>query len=372
MKILYTATVASHICQFHLPHFKAFREMGHEIHVAARDNLAEKNGLKMEYVDKFFNIPFRRSPISPKNAAAKKQLKKIIDEGNYDLIVCNTPVGGIVTRSAAKGARKRGTRVVYIAHGFHFYRGAPKKNWLLYYPIEKFFAKRCDIVVTITAEDFKLAAEKFKTKIAHIHGLGVDGLRHHPVNDEEKLSIRKELGIDENLFICLCTGEINDNKNQAKLVSLVPQILKSIQGFKLLLAGNGPNGEKIKAQIAQLGIEENVELLGYRPNIEKYIRACDVAASVSKREGLPFNIVEAQLAARPVVCSNNRGHRELVDSGVNGFICNTDAEIVDAIVTLYKDSDTYALISENAKSTAQKYTVQSVKGEVFEILFGKE
>ncbi|MBO5946466.1 MAG: glycosyltransferase, partial [Clostridia bacterium] len=113
-KILYTATVASHICQFLLPYFKRFREMGYEVHVAAHDNLSEKNGLALRDVDKFFEVPFRRSPFSLKNLSAKRQLKRIIDEGEYDIIVCNTPVGGIVTRAAARRARRRGTKVYYI------------------------------------------------------------------------------------------------------------------------------------------------------------------------------------------------------------------------------------------------------------------
>ena len=140
MRVLYTATVVSHICQFHLPYLKWFQDNGWEVHVAARNNLAEKNGLKLEYVDQFIEVPFRRSQFSLKKLKAKKQLKKLLGENFYDLIICNTPVGGIVTRLAAKKTRKKGTKLMYIAHGFHFYQGGPKKNWLIWYPIEKFFA----------------------------------------------------------------------------------------------------------------------------------------------------------------------------------------------------------------------------------------
>ena len=164
-KVLYVATVLSHICQFHLPYLKMFQEKGYEVQVAAHDNLAEKNGLQLKYVDKHFEIPFQRSPFSRKNITSYKQLKKILDYEQYDLIVCNTPVGGMITRLAAKKARKNGTKVVYIAHGFHFYKGAPKKNWLLYYPIEKYLAKHCDTVVTIVNEDYVFADKKFKTNI---------------------------------------------------------------------------------------------------------------------------------------------------------------------------------------------------------------
>ena len=122
MKILYTATVLSHICQFHLPHIRRLKELGHEVHVAAHDNLAVKNGLKLRYADHFWEIPFHRSPASADNLRAFRALKGLLDRESYDLILCNTPMGGIVTRLAAAPHRKRGTRVLYMAHGFHFYQ----------------------------------------------------------------------------------------------------------------------------------------------------------------------------------------------------------------------------------------------------------
>jgi glycosyltransferase EpsD len=168
VKILYTATVLSHICQFHLPHIKVLKDKGNEIHIAARDNLSEKNGLTLKYADKFHPVDFRRSPFDFKNLKAYKQLSALLKKEKFDFIICNTPVGGILTRLAARNSRKQGTKVIYIAHGFHFYKGAPKKNWLIYYPIEKVMAKLCDTVVTITKEDFVLAKSKFKITLFEI------------------------------------------------------------------------------------------------------------------------------------------------------------------------------------------------------------
>ena len=366
-KILYTATVASHICQFHLPYFKMFREMGYEVHVAARDNLAEKNGLSFKYVDKFFDVPFRRLPFSPKNLSAKRQLKKIIDAENYDIIVCNTPVGGIVTRDAAKAARKRGTKVYYIAHGFHFYKGAPKKNWILYYPIEKHYAKKCDGVITINEEDFLFASKKFKTPVYRIHGVGVDGERHRLPTAEEKEALRRELGVEDN-FVCLCTGELNKNKNQSKLIKLVPKILERIPNFKLWLAGNGPLFEELRALADTLDVSESVEFLGYRTDIERFVRSADIVATASLREGVPFNVIEAQLAGIPVVASENRGHRELIKNGDTGLI--SDDRFFENILKLYDDSEFRVQISLQARKSALSYTALEVKRELFEILFG--
>ena len=171
MKALFVATVQSHIAQFHTGAISLLKENGYDVHVAARDNLNEKNGLMLENVDKVFNINFNRSPFSCQNIEAYVQLKKIIDDEEYDIIHCNTPVGGIVTRLAAIKARKKGSIVIYTAHGFHFYKGAPKKNWIIYYPVEKLLAKFTDKLVTITEEDYELASNTFACPIYHVHGV---------------------------------------------------------------------------------------------------------------------------------------------------------------------------------------------------------
>ena len=104
MKVLLTATVQSHICQFHKPLVEVLHRHGYEIHVAARDNLAEKNGLKLDFVDKVYNVPFARSPKSKDNLRAYKELKGIIEKEHYEIIHCNTPNG----RDCNKACRKKG------------------------------------------------------------------------------------------------------------------------------------------------------------------------------------------------------------------------------------------------------------------------
>ena len=79
MKVLLTATVQSHICQFHKLLVDVLHNHGCEVHVAARNNLVEKNGLKLDFVEKVYDIPFSRSPKSCENIKAYKELKEIID-----------------------------------------------------------------------------------------------------------------------------------------------------------------------------------------------------------------------------------------------------------------------------------------------------
>lgn len=366
-KVLLVATVQSHICQFHRPLVEELHKAGAIVHVAARDNLAQKNGLRLDFVEEVFNVPFQRSPFSLKNLRAYKQLKKIINNGNYDIVHCNTPVGGIVARLAAKKARQRGTKVFYMAHGFHFYKGASLKNRLVYYPIEKHFAKLCDVLITITNEDYKLASERFKTKVVHMHGVGVYEERYHDVPPYERLEMRQKEKIKETDFLIICTGELNANKNQKTLISAVGKLKEKIPSIKLLLAGNGPLEQDLREQVEQEGLNDCVRFLGYRTDLEKVVPAVDLVVSCSHREGLPLNIIEAMLCKKPVIASHNRGHNELIENNVNGYLVSaTDVDaFVDRIEAVYHCDENFGLIGYQK---AQAYTVSAIRKEIQEYI----
>jgi len=370
MKILYTATVLSHICQFHLPYLKSLQENGHCIHVAAHDNLSVKNGLSLKYTDRFIETPFQRSPKSPDNIKAYKQLKSLIAEEKYDIIVCNTPMGGVVTRLAAKAARKKGTKVIYIAHGFHFFKGAAKSAWMVYYPIEKILAKYCDVVVTINEEDYQLAKERFPVRVEHICGIGVDPNRYHPVSESEKMLLREKENLSEHDFVILCTGELNRNKNQKTLIEAASLLQGIIPNLKVLLAGNGPNEPALHAQITALHLEDSVRLLGYRTDLENLVPAVDLIVSCSYREGLPMNIIEGMLCQKPVVASVNRGHVELVEDGVNGYLVQADDSkaFADRINKLFTDRELAKRFGDSGYRKAENYTVSAVSGTIEQIL----
>ena len=189
-KVLLVATVQSHIGQFHKPLMKLLKENGWEIHVAARNNLVEKNGLQLEYPDAVFDIPFRRSPLDPGNIEAYRKLKKLLASTQYDVIHCNTPVGGVLTRIAASRYRRQGTKVYYTAHGFHFYHGAPLFNWLVYYPMEKWLAGATDKLITINKEDYDLAKRKFSCPVYRIHGVGANSEKFRIIDEDERKELR--------------------------------------------------------------------------------------------------------------------------------------------------------------------------------------
>lgn len=365
MKILFVATVQSHIAQFHMGAFELLKENGWEIHVAARDNLVEKNGLKIENADQIYNIGFDRSPFSPKNIKAFRELKKVIDEGKYDVIHCNTPVGGLLTRLAGRKTREKGTCMIYTAHGFHFYKGAPKKNWIIYYPIEKILSHYTDKLVTITDEDYKLASEKFAGKVYHVHGVGIKSDKYDSVTDEEAMDFRIKRECKDK-FIVLCTGELNANKNQSTLIKAVAEVKKTIPNILLVLAGNGPKKEELESLIKELGLNEEVKMIGYHADLEWYVHACDIVAAASFREGLPLNVVEAMYCDKPVIASNNRGHRELIKDKKTGRLVDAGSTeaFADAMIEAYKNKELYKKYADCAKEDSYKYIDKNVREEL--------
>lgn len=375
MKVLLTATVQSHICQFHRPLVEMLHSHGYEVYVAARNNLAEKNGLKLDFVDKVYDVPFSRSPWSKDNIHAYKAIKEILNNNKFEVIHCNTPMGGVVTRIAARKSRKEiGTKVYYTAHGFHFYEGAPIINWVLYYPIEKILAKKCtDKLITISEADLQMArSHHFKTSTYRIHSVGINSQKYKPIDKEDLLEVRHEWNINKEAFVAICTGELNTNKNQQMLIRAVPSILKKVPAFKLLLAGNGPEHDNLEQLIHELEIEESVKLIGYRTDLEKYVNMSDIAISVSIREGLGINLLEAMLCCKPVIGSSNRGHREFIENGVNGFIVdneNFNEHISSIIEKLFSDEQLRIKIGTAGMKDALLYTDKSVIKELEGIYF---
>lgn len=371
-KILLVATVQSHICQFHRALVEMLRSADEkaEIHVAARDNLAEKNGLKLDFADKVFNVPFDRSPFSKRNIGAYRVLKKIIDNGDYDIIHCNTPVGGILARLAAKKHRKNGTRVIYTAHGFHFYKGAPKKNWIIYYPVEKLFSRCTDVLITINEEDYAFAKRKFRCRVERIHGVGVDNRRYFPADENEIRALREKLNTGSSAVICV--GELLPNKNQRMIIKAMKMVAEKVPGARLFIAGNGPERDNLETLTEQLGLNDTVSMLGYTTNLEEWQRACAVSVSCSKREGLGLNIIESMMSGNPVVATHNRGHNELIDDNKNGFLVNQDDYITmaDRITEVLTDEELYRSFSEKCVETASGYSFDVVKKELREIYYG--
>jgi glycosyltransferase EpsD len=358
-KILFCATVDYHFKAFHLPILKWFKEQGWEVHVAAAGSIS------LPFVDQKFTIPIQRSPFHQKNFLAYQSLKSIINENTYDFIHCHTPMGGMLTRLAARNARKSGTKVFYTAHGFHFCQGAPLTNWLIYYPVEKMLSSFTDCLITINNEDYQLAhTHHFQAEnIEHVHGVGVDTERFKPISNDQKRFKRDRYGYKEEDFLLFYAAEFNKNKNQQMLIHTLSLVKEKIPQVRLLLAGTGPLLDECKTLAKRLGVSDNIDFLGYRKDIHEILPICDLAVASSLREGLPVNIMEAMACELPVIATVNRGHKELVQNNKTGWLVENE-DVNDAsskIISIAKNNDITQKFGKTGRQMIQtKYSINKI------------
>ena len=310
-KVLFVATVDSHILAFHLPYLELFKQKGWETHVAT--NSREK----IPFCDHKHTICMERSPYKLNNLKAIKQMKKLLEKEHFDIIHCHTPMGSVVTRLAAKKARKNGTRVIYTAHGFHFYTGAPLINWLLFYPVEWYLAKYTDTLITINHEDYNRAKKKFSKRchdIEYVPGVGIDPKKFDfKMTKEEKHELRASLGLKDNDFVMIFPAELSKRKNQMWLIKTLEPLFKARKDMHLLLPGKDSLNGKCQKLANKLGVQNQVHFLGFRNDIPKLLYISNLAVSSAKQEGLPVNILEALICKLPVVAIQCRGISEIIE-----------------------------------------------------------
>ena len=368
-KLLLTCTDLMAI-QFLVPHIRYLSQNGFSVELACSDVGGRLGDLHkaLDGIAPIHTVRLVRSPFSLGNRKGYGDLKKIIDGEHWDIIWTNEPVMGVMTRLAARSARKYGTKVVYMVHGFHFYKGAPKKNWLIWYPVEKFMCRYTDKLITINEEDYQLARSKFPVETCHIHGVGVSVSRYHPHSAEEEEALRKEESLSAQDFVVLCTGELNANKDQRTLIDAAILCRGRIPELKVLLAGNGPMKSALRDQIAENHAENFIRLLGYRTDLERVVPAADVIVSCSHREGLGLNLIEGMLCGKPIIAVENRGHRELIENGVTGYMVpiGDSCALAERLVRLHNDGNRKELGQAGYKKV-QLYTDVSVQQELAHI-----
>lgn len=340
-KVIFVATVVKHhIMVFHIPYLEWFKKNGYEVHVAAKNDYENKEDCKIPFCDKFYDIPFERLPLKRKNIYALKKLKEIMKSNDYDIIHCHTPVGGVIGRLAARNIRKTGSKVVYTAHGFHFYKGAPLINWLLYYPVEKRLARYTDVLITINREDYQRASKSFKAgKIEYVPGVGID-IKRITETVVDKPAKRKELGLPENAFIAVSVGELSKRKNHEVIIKAMARL--NNPKLYYIICGQGELSDYLLNLSKKLGIEKQVKLLGYRKDIVEINKISDAFVFPSYQEGLSVALMEAMACGLPVVCSDIRGNVDLIENAKGGYLVNPDD--INGFVKALDE-----LISNNAK-----------------------
>lgn len=367
-RILVTSTDLMMI-QFLVPHIINLSENGFEVEIACSvvgnriDEVRQKlNG----YVNAIHLVRLVRSPVSPTNFKGYKDMKKVINSGNYDIIWTNEPVMGLTTRLAARNARKNGTKVLYMVHGFHFYKGAPKLNWLIYYPIERFVAHFCDTIVTINKEDYRRALKMHAQSVKYIHGIGVNTDRLQI--QEKQGNIRNELGLKENDFLLLSIGELTKRKNQQVIIRALGKIKDD--SIHYLICGKGILLENLQSLAAENGIEKNVHFLGYRMDVVDICSQVDLFVLPSLHEGLSVASLEAMYCGLPVIISDIRGVRDYLTDGKTGYICkvNDVENFAERINELRHNEQLRYSMSVNNRTAVIPYTLENTKKEVLNIL----
>lgn len=318
MKILYITTIGSTM-NFFKSFIQTLLDEGHIVEIATNEN--EDRAVPECYREwncKVHQIDCCRSPLNKGNLTAIKQIRLLVEEKHYDIVHCHTPIAAMCTRLACRKVRKHGTKVFYTAHGFHFYKGAPLKNWLLYYPVEKICAHFTDVLITINQEDYELAQKKMKAqKVVYVPGVGIDLEKFGKVT-VDKGEKRKELGVPNETPLLLSVGELNENKNHETVI----RAIADMKDIYYIIAGKGELQEHLQSVIDELGMTERVKLLGYRKDIGELCETADVFVFPSFREGLSVSVMEAMASELPVICSRIRGNTDLIDevdeNGIGG------------------------------------------------------
>lgn len=374
-KALILASVASMIEQFNMHNIQLLLDNNYQVDVAC--NCKMGNTISDESVQDLIKrladkgVPVIDVPIPRKITDVKgiidslTQVRKMCNENQYNLLHCHSPIGSVVARLAAKKARKHGTKVIYTAHGFHFYKGAPKKNWIIFYPIEKICSRWTDVLITINKEDYAFAKKHMNAgRVEYIPGIGVD-IKKFRLNNFDKAAKRAKLGIKEDDIFILSVGELNQNKNQEVIMRAIAKLNSPKNHY--FIAGKGDKEQYLTELADELGI--NIHLLGYRTDIVELLNAADIFAFPSFREGLSVALMEAMAAGLPCVVSEIRGNVDLIKNGEGGFLCKPDD--VDAFAdSIKKLSENQDIKGKHNQEVMKKFDVKVVMETIKIMYFG--
>jgi len=365
-KILFIATVESHILYFHVPFLKYFQEKGYEVHVATKlgrrsDELEKESILCHE-------VSFSRSPYSLATIKALRQLLQIMRDSNFSLVHVHTPMGAFLGRLAAKLTNTK--PVLYTAHGFHFYKGAPIKNWLIYYSMERVAAHWTDGIVTMNEEDYQFA-RKFKLRqdnaVFIVPGVGLP-VEKYEISDANigNKKLRQQMGYGDEDTLLLTVAEFISGKNHIQTIKAMQEVVKHKKNVHLLIAGEGKLEGKLKKMVIRFGLQENINFLGYRKDIPALLCLIDIFISTSRREGLPRSIMEAMAAGKPIVATDVRGNRDLVQDDVNGYLVplNDTGKTVEALLKLVNDKELATKMGGKGREIIKNYSIEKVLHEM--------
>lgn len=335
---------------------KELLDEGHTVDIATNEEEERVQDYYRDWGCKIYPLSCSRNPLKKGNIDAIQQIKTLVGKGQYDIVHCHTPIAATCTRLACRKAREKGIKVIYTSHGFHFYEGAPWKNWLLFFPIEWVCAYWTDVLITINKEDYALAQKKMHAKrVEYMPGVGitVEKFVNTVVNKIEK---RTEIGVPENAFLLLSVGELNTNKNHEIVIRAISEL--NDKSVHYAIAGEGELEEHLRRLVKELGLEGQSHLLGYRNDVAELYKVADGFVLPSYREGLSVSLMESLASGLPVICSNIRGNTDMVEDGVTGYWANPfEARTFAESICKLKNSNTFY---ETCIKAGQKFDAKSI------------
>lgn len=357
-KFLFISNITNAITNFSLPSILAAQKMGYEVHMAA--DFSGFNDDSDKYNVTLHQIDLHRFPLHPKNIKAYKQMNNLIKKEGFDVIHCNTPIGGVLGRLC--GSKNKVRKIIYTAHGFHFYKGAPLVNRIIYKTIEKLLAHKTDVIITMNSED-NAAAQKLRLKkggrVYSVPGVGITSDDFEGVLEkrEEK---RKELSLSEGDIAAVSAGDLILRKNYATAIKAIAECKN--QNVKYFICGKGPQKENLENLIKELRLEDRVFLLGFRSDVKQLMAASDIFLFTTLQEGMPRSMMEAMTLSLPCVASKIRGNVDLIENEKGGFLCKATnhTEFAMAIDKLASDKDLREKMGQENKIDSKKFDSKNI------------
>ncbi|PKE20290.1 glycosyltransferase [Macrococcoides caseolyticum] len=359
MKILFSATVLSHIKAFHLPYIDYFIDRGHSVSVIAKNDSEDAvKELKKRNVE-IINIDIERSIFTLKTIKSYNQIHSFLKNNNFDLITTHTPIISILTRLANHKLNKN--KMMYTAHGFHFYKGGGKLKNIVFRSLEKYFSKYTDALVTMNNEDYNSAKSFHMKKLYKVNGIGVDTKHYTPENSND---IRLELGLQENEIGLVYLAELSDRKNQNFILSNWNKIQSKNDKIKLFLVGDGNNKEAYINFIKDNNLK-NIELLGYRADVQDILYSMDGVVLLSKHEGLPRCLLEGMALNKMLIASDIRGNNDLIENNKNGYLIKLtdDKKLIHILGDIVNNKEKVKILGNYNKNLISKYDINNVLNE---------
>lgn len=355
MKILYVSTISNTVNAFLIPHIKMLVNQGYQVDVAFKTN--QKVSDELNYLNcKIYEIDFNRSIFQNNFIDLTKKIKRIVSDGKYDIVHTHTPIASAIVRLACK--QLSSVKVVYTAHGFHFYKGAPLRNWLTFYPVEKYLARYTDAIITMNSEDF-IQANNFNSTIAYyIPGVGIDIDKDYDRVIRNKK--RESLRISNDSALIVSVGELNKNKNHQIVIKALALLKK--RKFDYIICGEGEELNQLKKLVNDLELNDNIHFVGFRSDVLEILQVSDIFIFPSYREGLPRSLMEAMSVGLPAIVSNIRGNIDLIDNNKGGFIFNetNEIELANKIMKLLDNKNLINQFGHYNLEKIKKFSLENV------------